>query len=139
MALLALDQLGEQAERGLVRYRVEVLEVNPEGPQQRRLRLTVSDGDVLGRGLCPLETLEQLGQLLGGAARIVAWVTKLVEAAADPADRAGVVVEVVPQRVLDLELRRQRQPAARKLDQLAEQVEVVGEPDRVLVHVVAEA
>ena len=138
VALLPVGQLREQTERGLVGDGVEMLEVEIECPQERRLRLAVGQLDVGRRRIRRPEAVEQRRQLLGRGARIVARMAKLVETAAHLADRPGVVVKVVGERVLDLELRRQREPARGEVNQLSEQVEVVREPDRVLVHVVAE-
>src|SRR5205823_545593 len=83
------------------------------------------------------ELVEELGQLATRRAGVLARMAQLVEPAADLRDGAGVVVEVVSQQVLALDLRLEREPAAREVDELAQDVEEVGEAERVLVDVVA--
>ena len=104
---------------------------------QRGLELAVGDRQVLGRVVRGVGAVEQRGELVVGRARVVARRAQLVEAALDLRHRARVVVQVVAERVLDLEPRLERQPAAAQVHELAQHVEVVREADRVLVDVVA--
>ena len=137
VALLAVDELGEQAQAGLVDQRVEAGEVDADRRDQRRLELAVGDLEVLARGGLA-GAVEQRRELVGRRAGVLAR-RELVEAAADLADRARVVVQVVAEQRLDVEARLEREVPAREVDELAQHVQVVAEARRGGVDVVAHA
>ena len=137
VALLAVDELGEHAQAGLVDQRVEAGEVDADRRDQRRLELAVGDLDVLARGGLA-GAVEQRRELVGRRAGVLAR-RELVEAAADLADRARVVVQVVAEQRLDVEARLEREVPAREVDELAQHVQVVAEARRGGVDVVAHA
>jgi hypothetical protein len=136
MAALADAQLLEQQQRWLVGDRVEVLELVLDRAYQRRLDGAVGELQIALRRRGRGELIQQAAEGKPGGARIFAGMAQLVQAALDPRDGPSIVVKVLAEAQLGLELRHQRQPAAGEVNELAQDVEVVGEPDRVLVDVV---
>ena len=94
--------------------------------------------EVLVRALRLRHPVEQPLELGRRRAGVLGGVSQLVEAALDLRQRAGVVVHVVPERVLALEARLERHPAVREMHELAQHVEIVRKAAGVVVNVVAQ-
>ena len=105
VALLAVQQLGQQAQRRLVGAAGRGCRGGSRmARDQRGLELAVGDPEVgARRGRAALAAVEQRGELLAGRARVVARRAQLVQAALDLGHRARVVVQVVAERVLALQ------------------------------------
>jgi hypothetical protein len=58
VALLPLNELRQQPQRGLVGDRVEVLQMDSEGVDQRRLRSSIGQFEVAGRVRRLIEVVE---------------------------------------------------------------------------------
>ncbi len=126
VALLAVEQLAQQPQRGLVGDRVERVEMDADGVDQRGLELAVGQLRRTRRASPRRRGGRAARRARRPAPRVVLGCAQLVEAAADLGHRARVVVEVVAERVLALEARLERQPAAAQVHELAQHVEVVG-------------
>ncbi len=127
--LLAVHELGQEPQGGLLQQRVELRQLRAGRGDQRRLELAVRDVEVAGRGR---RAVEQRRQLRPGAARIL---LELRDPLVQPGGGLRVVVQVVREQALRLEPRLARQVRGGQVHELAQHVREVGQAARALLDV----